>query len=299
MALRSNEEWINLFIENGIPEDKSREYANVFVRNELCNEDVADLGRDGLKELGITVIGHSLKILRLTRSTSSNTAAGSSSNRAIKPKPPDPPAKVTLDMTRSRFQKFIADWNRHKKSCGITNYMNIHIYNLCDESVQTIIHNTHATFEEKTEEEFLNILKKIVTQQCNPRVHRCQFMKLTQNPAETMKNFATRLQTTAVECEFKCKSCNANIEEQFVEDQFINGMRDNRIQMELFAKDTELESFQSIFTLAERLEAASRDQNKVSLYEDNVSRISEYQKHKKKQFTQGQGSQSQGYQNQW
>ena len=167
-----------------------------------------------------------MKILRLSKKPSDNA---SSSSSFVKPKPPDPPAKATLDMTRSKFQKFVADWERHKKSCNIKEHFNIHIYNLCDESVQTIIHNTQPKFEEKTELEFLDILKKVVTEQANPRVHRCHFVKIAQTPSENMKSYATRLQTTAVECEFKCRVCKANIEEQFIEDQFINGMRDANI----------------------------------------------------------------------
>ena len=66
MALRSKEEWIELLSSNGIPDDKSEEYANAFITNELCSEDIAELGRDGLKEIGISVLGHSMKILRLS-----------------------------------------------------------------------------------------------------------------------------------------------------------------------------------------------------------------------------------------
>ena len=96
-----------------------------------------------------------------------------------------------------------------------------------------------------------------------------------------MKHYAARLQNAAADCEFKCRLCKKNIQEQFIEDQFINGMYNAHIQTELFAKDPELDNFSGIFTLAERLEGASRDQSRVVSHDDSLAKISDYRKMKK------------------
>ena len=281
MALRiTKEQWIELMTQAGVENESIDAYADILINEQLAEEDVIDLGRAGLSEIGMTKAGHSLKLIRFLKARIRPTHT--SQHTDVKRKAPDPPAKVTLDMSKSKFQKFITDWKMYKQQCEITLHTNIQLYKLCEESIQTIILNTHPKFQDKTEDQLLDIIKNIATEQANPRVHRSHFNKIVQQPGETMKHYAARLQNAAADCEFKCRSCKKNIPEQFIEDQFINGMYNAHIQTELFAKDPEIDNFSGIFTLAERLEGASRDQSRITSPDETIAKISDYRKMKKR-----------------
>ena len=62
---------------------------------------------------------------------------------------------------------------------------------------------------------------------------------MQQGSVESARLYMQRLQVAALECDFKCPSCEAVIKDVFITDQFKNGIHEADIQIELFTK-TEL-----------------------------------------------------------
>ena len=80
--LRTVSEWENFLKSIEIPEDKSKQYAQIFFDNEINEQLLLELDRDYLKSLGIGILGHVLLILKHVKLTvepvESGIASGSS-----------------------------------------------------------------------------------------------------------------------------------------------------------------------------------------------------------------------------
>lgn len=56
--------WIQFFSDAGIPSFASSKYATIFYENRIQSNMLMDLDKDILKEIGITVIGDMIAILK-------------------------------------------------------------------------------------------------------------------------------------------------------------------------------------------------------------------------------------------
>ena len=77
-----------------------------------------------------------------------------------------------------------------------------HLYNSCDDYVQTSLVNTAADFFTLSEDQLLTTLETIVTQHSNPAVHHLKFTSLTQSENESIENFVVTLKSVVPDCEF-------------------------------------------------------------------------------------------------
>ena len=70
MALRLETEqaWIALITEAGVPPEPATQYAKTFTENRLKASELPDFNMDLLKNLGITAIGDILSIIRHAKS---------------------------------------------------------------------------------------------------------------------------------------------------------------------------------------------------------------------------------------
>ena len=145
MALRSTEQWTSFLEEAGIPAEFATTYATKFFENRITELALPELTKETLRDLGITVLGDILAIIRQikTYQPSSTTTSidsqqpSTQSVRTILSKPPT----ATSDMTNPQFRKFIIDWGVYKTIGNIPhNQITIQLYNLCDEVVQKQYH---------------------------------------------------------------------------------------------------------------------------------------------------------------
>ena len=279
MALQSEEEWRQFFQEIGIPAEQASQYARIFAENRITDALLSELDKPTLKELGITSIGHILSILKYSKPTEeTKQAIIESKSKAPSIKPP----KITSEMTKPQFRKFLIDWDIFKNLTSIpTDQVNAQLYAACDDAVQTSIINTIPDFQHKSEENLLNEIQSIVTQKSNPAIHRMTFGSLIQADIESIHDFVVKLKSLGIDCEFSCPNCNYNLLDNHVKDQLIRGLHNNSIQTDILAKANQLKTLQDVIKHAEAYETALRDQTKIQQSaEASVAGISEYKRNK-------------------
>lgn len=62
--------WIKFFLDAGIPSFASSKYATIFYENRIQSNMLMDLDKDILKEMGISVIGDIIAILKHAKDVS-------------------------------------------------------------------------------------------------------------------------------------------------------------------------------------------------------------------------------------
>ena len=110
-SLTTADDWNKFLTEAGVPTAEAAKYANTFVENRIVYP--SDLTRDILKELGITIIGDAIAILKHSKPKEQITTAGQNltapGTKHHRPQIPLP--RLTADMTHKDFRKFKIDWN--------------------------------------------------------------------------------------------------------------------------------------------------------------------------------------------
>ena len=264
MALRIDQEpeWAAFFEECGIPTEAATTYAKEFKENCLTDNELPDLKMDLLKSLGITAIGHALAILRHAKSKSAIEVVHTPTIKSEYPvfKPPSAAAKlpqIPPDMTHPQFRKFRVDWDVYKQITGLpTQHIANHLYSACCSEVQMSLINTKSNCLSLPEDELLETIQLIVTKQTNPAVHRMNFRKIVQQENETIKEFTVRLRSAAIDCEFSCPSCEADISPPSIKDQFISGLNNEILQTDILAKADKLLKLEDIIRHSEAFEGA-------------------------------------------
>ena len=132
------DDWECFFIEAGISTDSAKTHAIKFADEKLTIESLQMLSRFMLKELGVTLMGEALCILKQAK----EAAAQSTCIQALAAKPPN----LNIEMT-PQFRKFRIAWDVFTKMTNMpSSQFNIHSYNCADETVQNTIINTHPNF---------------------------------------------------------------------------------------------------------------------------------------------------------
>ena len=184
MALRTTEpEWEEFLEDAGIPGKEAKTYAKACMDNR--NTCPTDLSKDILKELGISIIGDILAITKHAQADEDSKQDGRMACEQLKAtaktKSTAKPPQVKAEMTKPEYRKFLVDWTVYKSLAGLSSsHVAPHLYNACDNDVQTAIINTSKDFLQLREADMLAIIETIVTRRSNPAVHRVAFGNLTQ-----------------------------------------------------------------------------------------------------------------------
>jgi len=118
-------------------------YAKIFVSNRINGDLLPDLTKETLQELGITVLGDCLAIIRHSRDSVSSTSV----TQPVQIKAPAAKLpQISQEMALQQFRKVLIDWNVFKQITGITNGTQItaQLYSCGDDSVQNSLVNTIA-----------------------------------------------------------------------------------------------------------------------------------------------------------
>lgn len=133
------------------------------------------------------------------------------------------------------------------------------LYNTCDDTTQHSIINTVPDFLTLPEPQLLDAIEQIVTTRSNPTVHRMHFTAISQHENESLKDYLVRLKSTAQDCEFACPHCNLDLSPTHIRDQFIRGLNNETLQVDVLAKASQLTTLEDILKHAEAFETALRD----------------------------------------
>ncbi len=74
--IRDETQWKTLLESKGIPEADATTYSAQFVAEQLTGAELPDLTKDDLKDLGVTILAHQIKILRIAKPTNNQQPSG-------------------------------------------------------------------------------------------------------------------------------------------------------------------------------------------------------------------------------
>ena len=285
MALRLQDEpsWAAFLKEAGIPDAEAATYADTLFKNRISERNLSSLTTQHLNGLGITVLGDVLSILqhakeKTTSATNNHTLPVSETYR-----PPTTSAKlpeITAEMTHSQFRKVETDWEVYKLLTKLPeSQIGPLLYSACDETVQNSIINSTIKFFTLTEKKMLETLEEIVKRRVNTSVHRTNFKNIKQEENQTIQSYLTSIRAAAIDCEFVCPECELDISRVDIKDQFIQGVRNETLQMDILAKADQLKTIEDVVKHAEAFETALRDQTLLQPTDkDHLYRISDYKR---------------------
>ena len=142
--IRDEESWKTVLQTYGIPENNAETYAKTFVEQQLTEQELPDLSKDDLKELGITIKAHQIKVLKISKVAETPSTT------------PEQPTKTTLpcnmpsftaEMTSANFRTAQADWTTVKSINPQAGNKAVDLlYSCCTEPVRKTIINTIPNF---------------------------------------------------------------------------------------------------------------------------------------------------------
>ena len=293
MALQTEAAWKDFVKSAGITDDAvSSTYAKKFTDNGFNEQSLAGLDKDSLVEMGITMIGHRLAILQRASALNASTAASPTHATVAKASVTANLSTLTLEMTRPQFRKFQQDWTVYKQITLLQpSQTTAHLYNACNEEVQTSLINTHPDFLKEVEDNALKLIESIVTIRSNPAVHRKAFAELVQEEGQAVKTYGVRLRSAATDCAFQCPGCQYDLSAINIKDQLIRGLNNSNLQAEVLAKANQLKTLEDVESYAESFESALRDQTMLSNNNpppDTLFKFSAYKKKLQQQLQQKQ-----------
>ena len=153
MALRPESEpmdahqWERFLIKAGIQQESANSHAKTFAENKLSQDSLSMLDKPTLKDLGVSVLGEVLTILKQGTNTNDTAATPTITRQQVSSMPSAKPPRLSLDMSQQQFRKFKIDLDIFIKLTNLDKAKhNMNMYNSADEEVQHSIINTIPTF---------------------------------------------------------------------------------------------------------------------------------------------------------
>ena len=260
--------WTQTLKDAGFEETSAKTLGGLLAAADMDMTALKIADKDMLKEIGVTSLGHQLRILAL---------ACKDEKPAVTVKlPAAKPPQLAMDMTAQSFRKFSTDW---KVFCDLTslpeNQKHSVIYSNAEEAVQTALLNTYSDFFKIPAAELLKKIESVVTQSANPMIHRVAFSNICQGETESIQGFLVRLRSCAKDCEFSCPKCKEDISDTYIKDQLICGVSNHLLQTDILAKAESLIDLAQVIKHSEAFESALRDQLKLADSAE-VARVSTY-----------------------
>ena len=184
--LSSQAAWQGYLKKAGIPDTEATTYAKALHENRIYHPE--DLNKEILKELGITIIGDQIAILKQAKQSETPTEKPTTSKANFTPHIALP--RVNAEMTQAEFRKFKTDWSVYKKITKIPeDQMASQLYTACDNTIQTSIVNSVNDLLSVEETDLLLLIESLTTRHSNPAVHRLAFSNIHQSENEVFVLF--------------------------------------------------------------------------------------------------------------
>ena len=302
-------EWVDYLISIGIPEQYAEVYAPKFVEQQTLKKFLKFIPDDKLQEIyGINLDGHRLAIRHSTDEPQapSTTPTTSTSNAGARANVRYHPPQLKPSMTPSSFRAFVEHWTVYKKLVGIpsdTLDSGGQIFTLtCADhpEIRRTIADHKSNHLELGENDYIEMLRKLLTARANPETYRNKLFYMTQNSDETCHQWLKRLKEVAPDCEMTMPCSNKpgdfhNYGEYILRTKFILGICNTNIKQELLTKSRDLPTLDAVFNHATQMEATLKDLEKVSntiaevdihgeqcvSSDEEINRISNYKKSQK------------------
>ena len=258
-----SEQKLNAFFQGAAITDNTipNTYEKAFVDNSVTEQSLEELDNEPLTEIRITIIGHRLSILQRASKYNTTTTVKPVTKATVTAKL----SELSHEMTAPQFRKFLQDWSVYKQLTQLpASQAAGHLYNACDDAVQTSLINTYPNFNSMDEQTALDTIEAVVTIRVNPAVHRKGFGELMQSEKESIQTFVVRLRSAASDCAFSCPSCEHDLSTINIKDQLIRGLHNATLQAEILAKADQLKTRDGVIKYAEASETALRDQSSLA-----------------------------------
>ena len=195
--------------------------------------------------------------------------------------------KIQHNATCEDWNAFIRRWDTFRVGSGITNQTApSQLLECTTEKLGNVVLRAHPGFTRMTIDDALATLKSIAVIPVALGVLRSELAAMRQDPDETFRTFAARVQGKAETCEFKtayhtnCSECQTVLNgevyytDEVIRDVLLNGISDMDIRREALSTDgMQTKPITEIIGFIETRETA-RNANPSS----NVSALSEYRK---------------------
>ena len=198
-------------------------------------------------------------MIRTRASASSDDGATTDSEAAHKiPKAKAPVAH--LEMSESKWNFFISEWERYKRSTNQKDKeCQDQLIDACEEELREDMFKTLGKeMWKKPEVQLLKEIKKLTVKCQSKQVNRHKLQKMMQVPGEQATQFLARLRGQAALCETSCEKCNSIVryEEDIISDQLVRGLASAEIQEEVLARGAELTTQSQIIDFISAKECA-------------------------------------------
>ena len=152
--------------------------------------------------------------------------------------------------------------------------------------------NKYPNFFQLPIEELMSKLEDVVTQKCNPTVHRMTFSGVSQSDSESIQSFIVQLKSASTNCAFTCPKCHYDLSDIYILDQLIRGLSNEILQTDILTKADTLPTLETVARHSEAFEGALRDQGKLHENAEVQAMKSTYQRQKQKPPSNGGWSQN-------
>ena len=146
MALSTVTDWTQKFAELGITAEKASEYATKFHQERISIDQLVQLDKTSLEQLGVDSWGDRLRIDKTITELKKGQSSASSINTdqgGAKYKSVDLMKPLWHDMTPTQFNSWCGEWEMQKK---LNKYdagqLTTHIYRFCNDQVKMTLNRT-------------------------------------------------------------------------------------------------------------------------------------------------------------
>ena len=164
-------------------------------------------------------------------------------------------------------------WSRYRRSClseATEQHVMDQLWATCSESLEKNIFKTKGVNSASTVDSLLKIIKEMAVKKQNVLVNIVNFLNMSQDHDEPVKNFIARLKGQSQVCNFTLPQGQTDYTEKMVMHQLICGLASPTLQEEVLShthwREAELKEFtlESLKLFVEGKESGKREQSILS-----------------------------------
>ena len=171
-----------------------------------------------------------------------HTLATNSAGEGAKKPEKFPRPEVRMDSSAEDWAEFEVTWGQYKEEYSLAGPALIRqLYACCaDELKQGLSRSTGGGQFSLTESNLLKLMRQLAVRYQNPAVHVQEFLSMSQQQDEPVRQYLTRLKGTAARCNFmeKCVTCHKDVSyaDSVIRFKLISGLNDQEIKEDILTE---------------------------------------------------------------